>query len=42
MGNSPSGYDDGSQYSKRGGEVLDLSPAMIAKLISAGADIEMK
>ncbi len=42
MGNSPSGYDDGSQFSKRGGEVLDLSPAMIAKLISAGADIEMK
>ena len=42
MGNSPSGYDDGSQYAKRGGETYDLSPAMIAKLISAGADIEMK
>ena len=42
MGNSPSGYNDGSQYAKKGGETYDLSPAMIAKLISAGADIEMK
>lgn len=41
-GNSPSGYNDGSQYNKEGGEIVDLSPAMIAKLISAGADIEIK
>ena len=41
MGIGPSGYDDGSQFNiKEGGEILDLSPAMIAKLISAGADIE--